>query len=223
MAVVTNRRRLPPDERQRTSAIADLSQGLAEPSSTLLEDQGVRRVSDLVGDAGALRRRLDEGHICLRRRTTTTPRSASTCARRPRSPPTATPSGSSRTCGGPRRRCGSEELAQWLRLMQPRLPALRRAVRNGSACSSSPCACAVGSSPCSASRGTGHPSRMTTTSAPRRSAPSSRSRDPPRRPARSAHGYLPNRRLLLEHLHALASREDQDVALLIIDLDNFKH
>ena len=33
---------------------------------------------------------------------------------------------------------------------------------------------------------------------------------------------LPNRRLLLERLHALSSREDQLLALLIIDLDNFK-
>ena len=34
---------------------------------------------------------------------------------------------------------------------------------------------------------------------------------------------LPNRRLLLERLHALVARDGQQLALLIIDLDNFKH
>ena len=116
-------RRLPaPDERQRASAIAELSSSLAEPTSTAsLEEHVVERVSQLVGDAAALWRRDDEGHIELR---ATTHRDAQRREYVVRESPGASHSDTEGVLphvwrAGTPVRLGREELESWLPAMQP--------------------------------------------------------------------------------------------------------
>jgi hypothetical protein len=112
----------PEDERQRAAAIASLSSTLAEPTSTSqLEEQVVQRVSELVGDAAALWRRDDEGHIELR---ATTHRDPARRAYVVRESPGASHSDTEGVLphvwrAGTPVRLGPDELATWLPVMQP--------------------------------------------------------------------------------------------------------
>ena len=239
---------LPQDERQRASAIAELSSSLAEPSSTqLLEEHVVQRVCELVGDVAALWRRDDEGHIQLR---ATTHRDAQRRQYVVRESPGASHSDTEGVLPhvwreGKAVRLGPEELASWLPVMQP---AYRSYAARFGMVSLLLVPLRV--------RG-----RVVAVLGVSRDEPPELDDDDERfvtqigaviavaldndrllHQARSwlseqnrahlaAHRAalsdaltgLPNRRLLLERLHALVSRDGQQPALLIVDLDDFKH
>ena len=244
---MTNRRLPPPDERQRASAIAELSLRLAEPASTsALELDVVQRVSELVGDAAALWRRDDEGHIRLR---ATTHRDPARRAYVVRESPGASHSDTEGVLPhvwrvGDNVRLGPAELAVWLPVMQPAYQAYAATfgmvslllvplrVRGR-------VIAVLGVTRDEPPELDDEDERFVTQIGAviavaldhdrlLRQARASLSEQ--NRAHLAAHRAalhdpltgLPNRRLLLERLHALASREDRQLALLIIDLDNFK-
>ena len=244
---MTNRRLPAPDERQRASAIAELSLQLAETTSTaLLEASVVRWVSELVGDGAALWRRDDEGHIELRATTHRDPERREYVVRES---PGASHSDTEGVLphvwrAGVPVRLGPDELAVWLPVMQP---AYQEYARTFGMVSLLLTPLRVGGRVIAVLG-------VTRDEAPELGDDDERfvaqigaviavalDHDRLLRQARSslseqnrahlaAHRAalhdaltgLPNRRLLLERLHALSSREDQLLALLIIDLDNFK-
>ena len=242
-------RRLPPtDERQRAAAIAELSSSLAEPASTqVLEERVVQRVSELVGDGAVLWRRDDEGHIELR---ATTHRDPERRAYVLRESPGATHSDTEGVLphvwrGRTPLRLGPEELAAWLPLMQPtyqryaatfgmvslllvpllvrgRVVAVLGVTRDEPpllddedqrfvAQIGAVIAVALDNDRLLRQARTTLSEQNRAHLAAHRAALS------------DALTGLPNRRLLLERLHALVSRDGQELALLIVDLDDFKH
>ena len=244
---MTPRRLLPPDERQRASAIADLSSSLAEPTSTpLLEEHVVERVSELVGDAAALWRRDDEGHIELR---ATTHRDPDRRAYVVRESPGASHSDTEGVLphvwrGGTPVRLGPEELAAWLPVMQPvyreyaerfgmvslLLVPLRvrgRVVAVLGVSRDEPPALTDEDERFVVQIGAVIAVALDNDRLLRQARSSlseqNRAHLAAHRAALSdALTGLPNRRLLLERLHALVCRDGQELALLIVDLDNFK-
>jgi diguanylate cyclase (GGDEF)-like protein len=242
-------RRLPrPDERQRAWAIAELSSSLAEPASTqLLEERVVQRVSELVGDVAALWRRDDEGHIELR---TTTHRDPERREYVVRESPGASHSDTEGVLpqvwrSGTPVRLGPDELASWLPVMQP---AYRYYAKRFGMVSlllvplrvRGRVVAVLGVSRDEPPELDDEDVRFVTQIGAviavaldndrlLRQARSSLSEQ--NRAHLAAHRAalsdaltgLPNRRLLLERLHALVSRDGQQPALLIVDLDNFKH
>ena len=247
MRDVAARRLLPPDERERASAIAELSSSLAEPTSTsLLEEHVVERVSQLVGDGAALWRRDDEGHIELR---ATTHRDPERRAYVVRESPGASHSDTEGVLphvwrAGTPVRLGPEELQAWLPVMQPayqeyvarfgmvslllvplrvrgRVVAVLGVSRDEPPVLDDEDARFVMQVGAVIAVALDNDRLL-------RQARSSLSEQ--NRAHLAAHRAalsdaltgLPNRRLLLERLHALVSRDDQELALLIVDLDNFK-
>jgi diguanylate cyclase (GGDEF)-like protein len=249
MPDVATTRRLPPaDERQRAAAIAELSSSLAEPTSTsLLEERVVERVSELVGDAAALWRRDDEGHIELRATSHADPERRAYVVRES---PGASHSDTEGVLphvwrAGTPVRLGPEELAAWLPVMQPAyqeyaarfgmvsllLVPLRvrgRVVAVLGVSRDEPpvlddederFVTQIGAVVAVALDNDRLLRQARTTLSEQ-----NRAHLAAHRAALSdALTGLPNRRLLLERLHALVTRDGQELALLIIDLDNFKH
>ena len=242
------RRLPPPDERRRASAIAELSSSLAESTSTqLLEERVVERVSQLVGDGAALWRRDDEGHIELRAATHRDPQRRAYVVRES---PGASHSDTEGVLphvwrAGTTVRLGEEELAAWLPAMQPAYQAYaarfgmvslvlvplrvrgrvvavlgvtrdeppelddddeRFVVEMGAVI-----AVALDNDRLLRQARTTLSEQNRAHLAAHRAALS------------DALTGLPNRRLLLERLHALVARDGQHLALLIVDLDGFKH
>jgi diguanylate cyclase (GGDEF)-like protein len=247
-AVARTRRLLPQDERQRASAIAELSSSLAEPSSTqLLEERVVQRVSELVGDAAALWRRDDEGHIELRATTHRDPQRREYVGR---GSPGASHSDTEGVLAhvwraGTPVRLVPEELAGWLPVMQPAYQAY--AARFGMVSVllvplrvRGRVVAVLGVSRDEPPELDDEDERFVTQIGAviavaldndrllhqARSWLSEQNRAhlaAHRAALTDALTGLPNRRLLLERLHALAARDGQQPALLIVDLDGFKH
>ena len=244
---MTNRRLPPPDERQRASAIAELSLQLAEPASTrLLEGHVVSRVSELVGDAAALWRRDDEGHIALRATTHRDP------VRRDYVQSRAGTASHSDTHGilphvwrtATTVRLSGDELAAWLPGMQPAyrqyaatfgmvsllLVPLRvrgRVVALLGVSRDEPPVLDEEDERFVSQIGAVVAVALDNDRLLRQARASWSEQNRAHLAAHRAALHdaltgLPNRRLLLERLHGMASREHQELALLIIDLDDFK-
>ena len=245
--MATTRRLQPPDEQQRAAAIAGLSSTLAEPTSTAqLEEQVVQRVSELVGDAAALWRRDDEGHIELR---ATTHRDPARRAYVVRESPGASHSDTQGVLphvwrAGTPVRLGPDELAVWLPVMQPAYQAyaarfgmvslllvpLRvrgRVVAVLGVSRDEPPVLDDEDERFVAQIGAVIAVALDNDRLLRQARSSlseqNRAHLAAHRAALSdALTGLPNRRLLLERLHALVSRDGHELALLIVDLDDFK-
>ena len=248
MPGVASPRRLPQGERERAAAIAELSSSLAEPASTqLLEEHVVQRVSELVGDAAALWRRDDEGHIELR---ATTHRDAERRAYVVRESPGASHSDTQGVLphvwrAGTTVRLGPAELTEWLPVMQPAyqeyaarfgmvsllLVPLRvrgRVVAVLGVTRDEPPMLDDADERFVTQIGAVIAVALDNDRLLRQARLSlseqNRAHLAAHRAALSdALTGLPNRRLLLERLHALVARDGQELALLIIDLDNFKN
>ena len=246
--VVRTSRLLRQDERQRASAIAELSSSLTEPASTQqLEERVVQRVSELVGDGAVLWRRDDEGHIELRAATHRDPERREYVVRES---PGASHSDTEGVLphvwrAGTSVRLGPEELAGWLPLMQPAYQ--QYAARFGMVSLllvplrvRGRVVAVLGVTRDEAPLLDDEDERFVTQigaviavaldndrllrQARVSLSEQNRAHLAAHRAALSdALTGLPNRRLLLERLHALVARDGQHLALLIVDLDGFKH